>query len=89
MIKETIYGVIAMFAVYLMYEILVPVWISFKTPFFAVSNTVIGDATYRSALTSLPTNLTTAINYTFVGLMLLLVAYLCIAAIRKEGETYD
>jgi len=89
MIKETLYFMLASFSVILLYKILVPVWVSFSNPWTTVSNSTITDPTFRSALVTLPGNETLAINYTFVGIVIILIVYLAIVVIKREGEEYS
>jgi predicted dinucleotide-utilizing enzyme len=72
----------------LLYKLLVPTWVSFEIPFVSVSNTIITDATFKSALTTFPGNINLAINYTFAGVLIIITVYLVIVAIKREGETY-
>lgn len=81
---------LATFVIVILYKILVPVYVSFSIPWTAVSNTVITDPTYEGALSSLSPNINIAINYTFVGLAIIIGIYLAIVAIKREGEeTYQ
>jgi len=90
MIKEVIYMMLATFCIVLLYKILVPVWVSFANPWTTVSNAVITDPTYEAAQATLGPNIFLAINYTFVGLAIIMIVYLSIVAIKKEGEeTYQ
>ena len=89
MIKEFMYGTIAVFAIMLIYKVLIPVWFQFNASWTAVANAIPMDSDYTAAYSGLSTNETIALNYTFVGLVMIILLYMAIVVLRREGEQYN
>jgi len=88
MLREAVYFLAAVFATITLFFTLIPVWSSFYTAMVPDMRSLISDSTFSNMFNTLPANLNTILQYTFVAILIGLGIYIALVPFRREPKSY-